>query len=144
MNKLETPSPLNTLCKVWLKLAQWFWGRFLNFVNVFSLFYNYLCLKKWWPFIWINLSSLHQRILCAKFGWNWPSRSGEGDFLILSKYLCYFSLEKGRALHLNKLNTPLPKDALRKVWLKLAQRFWKRRFLDFVNVFRYFAMVSPW
>ena len=37
----------NVLCQVWLKWAQWFWRRrFLNFVNVFSLFRNYLPLEK--------------------------------------------------------------------------------------------------
>ena len=44
--KLESPSPKDALCQVWLKLAQWFWRRFLNFVNVFSLFHNYLPLEK--------------------------------------------------------------------------------------------------
>ena len=33
-------------CQVWLKLTQWFWRRFLNFVNVFSLFHNHLPLEK--------------------------------------------------------------------------------------------------
>ena len=42
----EFPSPKNALCQVWLKLAQWFWRRFQNFVNVFSLFRNYLHLWK--------------------------------------------------------------------------------------------------
>ena len=37
-----------------------FLRRFLNFVHVFSLFHNYLLLKKVWPFIWINLNPLHQ------------------------------------------------------------------------------------
>ena len=61
-------------------MVQWFWRRrFLNFVNLFSLFPNYLL------------------------------------------------LEKGGALHLNKLESPLPKDALCQVWLKLAQWFWRRR-----------------
>ena len=47
LNKLESPSPMNALCQVWLKLAKWFWRRrFLNVVNVFSLFCNYLPLKK--------------------------------------------------------------------------------------------------
>mgnify|MGYP003691692401 CR=1 FL=1 len=32
----------------------------------------------------------------------------------------YLPLEKGGALHLNKLQSPSPKDALCKVWLKLA------------------------
>ena len=30
-----------------------------------------------WPFIWTNLNSLHPKMLCAKFGSNWPTGSGE-------------------------------------------------------------------
>ena len=75
LNKLESPSPKDALCQVWLKLAQWFWRRrIFNFVNVFSLLRNYL------------------------------------------------PLEKGGAHHLNKLESPSPKDALCQVWLKLAQK----------------------
>ena len=33
--------------------------------------------KRAGPFIWTNLNPLHPRMLCAKFGWNWPSSSGE-------------------------------------------------------------------
>ena len=74
LTKLESPSPKDALCKVGLKLAQWFWRRrYSNFVDVFSLFHNYL------------------------------------------------PLEKGGALHLNKLETPSPKDALCQVWLKLIK-----------------------
>ena len=41
------PSPKDAFGQVWLKLAQWFWRRrFFNFVNVFSLFLNYLPLEK--------------------------------------------------------------------------------------------------
>ena len=80
LNKPKSPSPKDALCQVWLKLAQLFWRRrFLNFINLFSLFRNYL------------------------------------------------PLEKGRALHLNKLESHSPKDALCQVWLKLAQWFWRRR-----------------
>ena len=32
-----------------------------------------------WFFIWTNLNPLHQGILCAKFGRNWLSGSGEDD-----------------------------------------------------------------
>ena len=39
----------------------------------------------------------------------------------------YLPLEKGVALHLNKLKSPLLKDALCQVWLKLAKWFWNRR-----------------
>ena len=81
---LESPSPKDALCRVWLKLAQWFWRRkFFNFVLVFSLFRNYL------------------------------------------------PLEKGGALHLNRLESPLPRDTLCQVWMKLAQWFWRRRFFYF-------------
>ena len=80
LKKPKSPSLKYALCQVWLKLAQWFWRRrFLNFVNVFLLFHDYL------------------------------------------------PLEMGGALHLNKLESPPPKDDLCQVWLKLAQWFWKRR-----------------
>ena len=35
--------------------------------------------KRVWPFIWTNLNPLHPRMLCAKFGWHWPSGSWEED-----------------------------------------------------------------
>ena len=51
-----------------------------KFVNVFSLFRNDLPLEKG---VTIHLNKLvtptHFRMLCAKFGWNWPSGSGEED-----------------------------------------------------------------
>ena len=34
-------------------------------------------LKGAWLFILTNLNPQHPRMLCAKFGWNWPSGSGE-------------------------------------------------------------------
>jgi hypothetical protein len=30
LNKLESPPHKDDLCQVWLKLAHWFWRRFLN------------------------------------------------------------------------------------------------------------------
>ena len=36
----------DALCQIWLKLAHWLWRRFLNFVNVFSLFRDYPPLEK--------------------------------------------------------------------------------------------------
>ena len=46
---------------------------------------------------------------------------------VFSLFRYYLPLEKGKALYLNKLESRLPKDALCKVWLKLAQWFWRRR-----------------
>jgi hypothetical protein len=34
-------------------------------------------LKRTWPFIWTNLNSLHQNIICNKFDWLWSPGSGE-------------------------------------------------------------------
>ena len=47
------------------------------------------------------------------------------------------------ALHLNKLESSLPKDALCQVWLKLALWFLRRRFLKFVNIFSLFPYYLP-
>ena len=32
------------------------------------------------PVIWCRLNPLYSKIFCAKFGWNWPSGSGEEVF----------------------------------------------------------------
>ena len=60
-------------------------------------------------------------------------------FFISSMYFRQFCnnlpLEIGWVLHLNKLGSPSPKDALWQVWLKLAQWFWRRRFFNLINVF---------
>ena len=47
-------------------------------------------MRIYWFFIWKNLNPLCPRMLCAKFGWNWPSGSREEDFLISSMYFRYF------------------------------------------------------
>ena len=45
--QIESSSPKDDFCQVWLKLTPWFWRRkFLNFVNEFLVFRNYLTLKK--------------------------------------------------------------------------------------------------
>ena len=102
---------------------------------ILSIYFRYFVIISPWkrvgPFIWTNLNLLHPRILCTKFGWNWPSGSGEEDFFnfinLFLLFLNYLPLEKGGALYLNKLEFPSPKDTLCQVWLKLAQWFWRRR-----------------
>mgnify|MGYP003692070963 CR=1 FL=1 len=99
------------------------------------------------PFIWTKLNSLHPSMLCAKFGWNWLSGSGEEDFLILLMYFRFFVIispwERAAALYLNKLESPSPENALCQVWLKLAKWFWRRRYFNFVNVFSLFRNYLP-
>ena len=57
-------------------------------------------------------------------------------------YFCNFviisQLEKDGELHWNKLDSHSAKDDVCQVWLKLAQWFWRERFLKFVNTFSLF------
>ena len=60
-----------------------------------------------WFFIWTNLNPLHPRMLCAKFGWNWPSgfwRRGLffNSVNVFSLFRNYLPLGKDKALHFNK------------------------------------------
>jgi hypothetical protein len=82
-------------------------------------------------------------MLPTKFGWKWPSGSGEedkNDHIQFLHFCDYFPFEEGQALCLNKLESPSPKDDLCQVWTKLDQWFWKlnqwlwRRFLNIFSV----------
>ena len=131
LNKVESPSPKNALCQVWLKLVQWFLRRrFFNFVNVFSLFRNYFPVEKG---VSLHLHKLgfpsSKDALCQVWlklaQWIWRRRFFK--FVnVFSIFHNYLPLEKGIALHLNKFESPPPKDALCRVWLKLAQWIWRR------------------
>ena len=48
-------------------------------------------------------------------------------FNVFTLFHYYLPLEKDGALHLDKLESPSPKDALWQIWLKLAQWFLRRR-----------------
>ena len=80
---------------------------------------------------WLNLAQ-----------WFW-SRSFLNFINVFSILRNYLPCENGVALHLNKLESPSPKDALCQVWLKLAQWFWRRRFFNLVNVFSLFRNYLP-
>ena len=62
---------------------------------------------------------------------------------VFSLFRNYLPLEKGRPIYLNKLKSPSPKDTLYKAWLKLAEWFWRRRILNFVNVYLLFHNYLP-
>jgi hypothetical protein len=46
LNKLESPPSKDDLCQVWLKLAQWFWRRFLNNPTTVLHFCDYLTFEE--------------------------------------------------------------------------------------------------
>ena len=118
-----SPSLEDELCKVWLTLVQWFFRRFLNFVNVIMLFHNYLPLEKGWTLHLNKLeSSSPKDTLCQIWlklaQWFWRRRFF--NFVnVFSLFRKYLPLEKGGALHLNKLKSPSPRYALCKLWFKL-------------------------
>ena len=93
----------------------------------------FVIISPWKKSVALHIKKLESswRMLCSKFGWNWPRGSGEGDFYNFVNVFYLFGnyppLEKDGALHLNKYESPSPKDALCQVWLKLVWWFWRRR-----------------
>ena len=117
----------DALCQDWLKLAQWFWRReFLNFVNVFSLFCNYLPLEKDGARHLNKLESPSPKVALWQV-WlklaQWFWRRFLNFVKVFSLFRNYLPLEKDRAIHLNQLESPSPKDVLCQIWSKLAQWF---------------------
>ena len=117
LNKHDFPSPKDALSQVSLKLVLWFWKRrFFKFVNVFSLFRYFLPLEKG---VVLHLNKLEFPSPKDVFV---PSLVEIGLVVLKKKTYrvrqCIFAilflspLGKGVALHLNKLESPLPKDAL--------------------------------
>ena len=82
--------------------------------RIFVILSNYLSLEKGMALFWINLSPLHQSMLCAKFGWNWLSGFGVEIFLISSIHFQYFVIIppwKGRG------------PAFEQIWIPFTQRW---------------------
>jgi hypothetical protein len=122
--------PKDDLCKVCSKLAQRFWGRrFLNDPTQLVHFCDYLPFeedlvlylnklespspKDNWYQVWLNLAC-----------WFWRRFLKIFSVLLLFRY--YSPLKMGYLFLLNKLESPLSKDDLCQVWLKLAQWFWRK------------------
>ena len=114
---------------------------------IVSMYFHYFIiispLKRAWPFMdmWTNLNPLHPRINCARFDWNWQRFFNLVN--VFSLWCNYFPLGKRETLLLKKLESTSTKDALCQVWFKWAQWFWRRRFLNFVNVFSLFRYHLP-
>ena len=65
-------------------------GRGVEHIEISSMYFRYFVIISPWKraeaYI-LTLNPLYPRILCFKFGWNWPSGSEGEDFLIC---LCIF------------------------------------------------------
>ena len=94
------------------------------------------------PFIWTNLNPLHPRMLCAKFGWNWPSGFGEEDFLISSMYFQYFVIispwKREGPFILTNLNPLHQRMLCAKFGWNWPSGSGEEDFFHFVNVFSLF------
>ena len=147
--ELESLTPKDALCQVWLKLAKRFWKRrFLNLANIFSLFRNYLPLEKVEALYLNKFESSSLKDPLYKF-WMlfalWFCRRRFFKFVnVFSPFRNYLPLKEDEALNMNKLEFPSPKDDFCQFWLKLTQWFWRRRFyFKFVNVFSQFLNYLP-
>ena len=87
LNKLKFSLPRDAFCQDWMKLANWFYNRIFSNFGYFVIISP---LEKYMVLHWINLYTHYPRMLCAKFGWNWPTGSVEDDFKMLSTYFHYF------------------------------------------------------
>mgnify|MGYP003690728853 CR=1 FL=1 len=104
-----------------------------NLVNVLLLLNYYLPLglgpsfNQTWNLITRNaLCQVYLKL--AKWFWSRRLLNSINGFLRVRKYV---SMEKGGTLHMIKLESPSPKDALCQVWLKLVQLFWREGFFKF-------------
>ena len=105
-------------------------------------------LKRAWLFIWTKLYPLHTRMLCAKFGWNWPSGSGEFFFLnFVDVLFCYYlPLECVLPFIWTNVNPIHPKM----LWTKFGSNWLSgsgeedNKFHHCYFPYPYFAIISPW
>jgi hypothetical protein len=99
--------------------------RFLNDPTLF------LWLSTLWrgpnPWFVQILNSYYLRVICTKFDGNWPAGFRKEKIFKIFKWiftlLLLSPLKEGVVLHLYNSKSPLPKDDLCQLWLKLTQRF---------------------
>ena len=117
-----TPPPKDDLCQVWLKLAWWFWRKFLNIFNIILNFHFYLLLEK---DVALHLNKLESPSSKDALGQDWMKSAqwflrrrllNIFNIILYFCYMYYLPLEKGVAFNLNKHESPPSKDALCKVW----------------------------
>ena len=144
LNKLKSSLPRDIFCQVWLKLVQWFWRRrfFLNRECFFLLFHNYLPLEKGGALHLKN--SHHSRMFCAKFGWNWPSCSGEDKLInVFLQFRNHLPLEKGQPFIWTNLNPLHPQMICGKFSWHWSSGSGNDDFSNSLMYFHNFVIISP-
>ena len=104
--------------------------------KISSMYFHYFViispLKRAGPFIWTKLNPLHLRMLCTKFGWNWPSGSGEED-------------ENVKSLQTNgqtDRRTDDGRQVIRKAHLSFQLR-WAKNYISFRKFCKNFSNTHP-
>ena len=117
-----------------------------------SMYFRYYLIISPWKragaFIWTNLNPLHPRMLFIKFGWNWPSGSGEHDFLISSmSYRCFVIIspwKRAGSFFWTNLNPLHPRMHCTKFGWNWHSGSGEEDFLISSMHFRYYIIISPW
>ena len=123
----------------------WFWRRRLLYFRYFVIIS--LLETVWRPSYeqtWIPITP--KWFNRAKFGWNWPIDSWEKDLHIVNECSLFrhsLPLEKGGALLMNKLESPLTKDSLCQVWVKSGPFVLKKTISKFRKCIFTVSLLSP-
>ena len=125
-------SPLKKGCgplfiKIWIPSVKGFCS-FKEIFNIILLFRFYLIFEKGVA-LRLNRFETTSPKDYAKFGWNWPTCSGEKDLKKVFTVILLF-LDKGVALHLNKIESPSP-NSLVEIGLVIL----KKKFFNFIISF---------
>ena len=118
-------------------------------LNTFAQRYDYTITfinRIQWSLFVKKMNSLHQKMLCAKFGWNWPSDSGEEDFQISSMYFCYFviiPLGRGRGLPFEQTWIPFTNGYFVPGFIEIGSITLKKRILKFSQYIFAISLSSP-
>ena len=101
-------------------------------------------LKMVLSFIWVTFNPLHQRRLCAKFdlNWYWPSGSWK-EYMIVKIFnfrQCIFAI----CPLLNKLESPLPREAFCEVCFKSPVLLQRKLFEFRQYIFAIWLLSTLW
>ena len=115
-----------------------------------SVYFHYFVIISPWKmvgsFIWRNFNPLNPRMLCAKFGWNWLSGSGEKRFLNSSMYFRFFVIispwKRTGPFIWTKFNPLLPRMHYAKFGWNWNSGSAEEAFLISSMYLRYFVIIS--
>ena len=86
---------------------------------------------------------LHPRSFCASFELDQEVLKKDFKNVNVFSLFKFLSIKMSVVLEVNKLKSPLPKDAWCPIQLKLANWFWRRSFFNVLSVFFAIFISSP-